>query len=218
MPTDGSPAVALGHGIAVAFSPDNRWVLTVTTKSPGQFVLQPTGAGEARTVTHDQIDHLGGRFLPDGKRVVFLGRESGHASRAYLLDLESGTTKPITPEGVAGRALSPDGKYIVVLSKGTWSEMAGRVVGMRLRSRARKPMTLWLRGPVMGNRFTCAALTSCVRAASTCLMAPARSGRYGKALALRIGPGQKTRPFLSSAATANITHTWLTVRWRTYML
>jgi Tol biopolymer transport system component len=119
-PTDGSPAVALGHGIAVAFSPDNRWVLTVTTKSPGQFVLQPTGAGEARTVTHDQIDHLGGRFLPDGKRVVFLGRESGHASRAYLLDLESGATKPITPEGVAGRALSPDGKYIVVLSKGTW--------------------------------------------------------------------------------------------------
>ncbi len=119
-PTDGSPAIALGHGVAVAFSPDNQWVLTSTTKSPAQFVLQPTGAGESRVVTHDQIDHLGARFLPDGKRAVFLGRESGHAARIYLLDLESGDTKPITPEGVGGRALSPDGKYIVVLAKNVW--------------------------------------------------------------------------------------------------
>ena len=111
-PTDGSPAIALGHGVGVAFSPDNSSVLTATTKSPAQFVLQPTGAGEARTVTHDQIDHLGARFLPDGKRVVFVGRESGHAAHIYLLDLDSGATKPITPEGVVGRALSPDGKFV----------------------------------------------------------------------------------------------------------
>ena len=119
-PTDGSPAIALGHGLGVAFSPDNSSVLTATAKSPAQFVLQPTGAGEARTVTHDQIDHLAARFLPDGKRVVFIGRESGHAAHIYLLDLDSSATKPITPEGVVGRALSPDGKFVVVKSKGTW--------------------------------------------------------------------------------------------------
>ncbi|MGZ4824570.1 MAG: protein kinase domain-containing protein [Terriglobales bacterium] len=119
-PTDGSPAVALGHGTGVAFSPDNLWVLTATLKTPAQFVLQPTGAGEARTVTHDQIDHLGARFLPDGKRVVFLGRETGHAARLYMLDLDSGATKPITPEAVSGRALSPDGKYVVVRWKDSW--------------------------------------------------------------------------------------------------
>jgi eukaryotic-like serine/threonine-protein kinase len=119
-PTDGSPAIALGHGVGIAFSPDNSSVLTATSKSPGQFVLQPTGAGEARTITHDQIDHLGARFLPDGKRVVFTGRESGHAARIYQLDLESSATKPVTPEGVVGRALSPDGEYAVVKSKGVW--------------------------------------------------------------------------------------------------
>jgi len=120
-PTDGSAAVALGHGTGVALSPDNKWALTATLKTPAQFVLQPTGAGEARTITTDQIDHLGGRFLPDGKRIVFAGRESGHAARLYLLDIESGATKAITPEGALGPALSPDGKQIVVRWKAGWA-------------------------------------------------------------------------------------------------
>ncbi len=118
--TDGSPAIALGKGVGVAFSFDNSSVLTSDNKTPSQFTLVPTGAGEPRQVTHDQIDHLGGRFLPDGKRVIFLGRENGHAARLYLLDLDSGATKPLTPEGVAGRALSPDGKHFMAKSKGAW--------------------------------------------------------------------------------------------------
>ncbi|MBV9609862.1 MAG: PD40 domain-containing protein, partial [Acidobacteria bacterium] len=120
-PTDGSPAVALGHGFGVALSPDDAWALTATLSNPSQYVLQPTGAGEPRTVTHDEIDHLPqARFLPDGKRVVFIGRESGHAGRVYLLDVDSGATKALTPEGTVGRALSPDGKYLAVKSNGTW--------------------------------------------------------------------------------------------------
>ena len=119
-PTDGSPAIALGHGFGVAFSPDNKWVLTATVKSPEQFILQPTGAGEPRTISHDQIDHVAAKFLPDGKRIVFYGREPGRPARMFLLDLDSGATKPLTPEGVIGRALSPDGKYIVVKSNEEW--------------------------------------------------------------------------------------------------
>jgi eukaryotic-like serine/threonine-protein kinase len=119
-PLDGGPAIALGHGLGMAFSPDNRWALTIPLGTPGQFVLQPTGAGEPRTLTHDQIDHLNGWFLPDGKRIVFLGRESGHAARLYLLDIDSGTTKPLTPEGVTGRAISWDGNFVVVRGKSGW--------------------------------------------------------------------------------------------------
>ncbi len=119
-PMDGSPAVALGHGRGAAFSPDNKWVLTLTNTTPSQFVLVPTGAGEPRQVTKDQIDHIAGRFLPDGKRVIFLGRETGHAARLYLLDLDSGATKPVTPDGTPGRAVSPDGKYFLARSKGAW--------------------------------------------------------------------------------------------------
>jgi hypothetical protein len=119
-PTDGSPAVALGHGLGVAISADDQWVLTRTLDTPSQFVLQPTGAGEARTVTHDNIDHYGARFLPDGHHVVFVGRAPGHPVRMYRLDLDSGATQPITPDGLTGRALSPDGKYLVVKYKGEW--------------------------------------------------------------------------------------------------
>lgn len=121
-PTDGSPAVALGHGYGVAFSPDNKWVLTATAKSPEQFILQPTGAGEARTLTHDQIDHTEAVFLPDGKRVLFNGREPGRPARLFLLDVDTGATKPVTPEGMVGRALSADGKYFIVKSKDAWAK------------------------------------------------------------------------------------------------
>ena len=119
-PTDGGPAEALGHGTAVALSPDNQWALTATLESPSQFILQPTGAGEPRPLTHDQIDHLDARFLPDGKRLVFLGHEPGRPSRLFLLDLDTGSTKPLTPEGTAGGAVSPDGKFVMVRSQGKW--------------------------------------------------------------------------------------------------
>jgi hypothetical protein len=96
-------------------------VLTAENKTPSQFILIPTGAGEPRKITNDQIDHLAGRFLPDGKHIIFIGRETGHAARIYLFDLGGGTTKTITPEGVTGRALAPDGKHFVAKSKGSWA-------------------------------------------------------------------------------------------------
>lgn len=119
-PTDGAPAVAIGHGVGVTFSPDNKWVLTATLKSPSQFVLQPTGPGESRTLTDDNIDHRGARFLPDGKHIIFVGRESGRAAHMYLLDIETGQTKSITPEGITGQALSTDGKFFLAKQKGEW--------------------------------------------------------------------------------------------------
>ena len=39
--TDGSPAVLLGEGGAVALSPDGKWVIAQTQESPSQFRLLP---------------------------------------------------------------------------------------------------------------------------------------------------------------------------------
>jgi serine/threonine protein kinase/Tol biopolymer transport system component len=126
--TDGSAAFNLGHGYGLALAPDGHSVLAATVKEPRQLVLVPTGAGEARQISHDSIDHFEARFFPDGKRVLFAGQESGHAPRTYVQDLDEATPRAITPEGVWGQVLSPDGARVLVYKKGTpwvWSIEAG---------------------------------------------------------------------------------------------
>jgi serine/threonine protein kinase len=112
--TDGSPAVRLGSGDAQALSPDGKWVVAQRLNpAPAQFVLLPTGAGNGKPVTNDSITHLQARFMPDGKRILFVGFAPGRQPRTYVQDLEGGTPKPVTPEGAAGTLVSPDGAVVV---------------------------------------------------------------------------------------------------------
>src|SRR6266581_27941 len=112
--TDGSPAVRLGDGVSFALSPDQRWVLSGLPKPPVPFNLLPTGAGESRELTHDQINRLWACWFPDGKRVLFSGDEPGKGVRLYVQDMSGGQAKAITNEGVNGSliAISPDGKQV----------------------------------------------------------------------------------------------------------
>lgn len=112
--TDGSPAIRLGDGTGFALSPDERWALAGLPKPPVQFNLLPTGAGEARELTHDQINRLEARWFPDGKRILFSGDEPGKGVRLYVQGVDSAPAKAITNEGVSGSlfTISPDGKQI----------------------------------------------------------------------------------------------------------
>jgi dipeptidyl aminopeptidase/acylaminoacyl peptidase len=114
---DGSPAVRLGDGVSFALSPDGKWVLSGLPKPPVQFNLLPTGAGESKELTHDQINRLWARWFPDGKRVLFAGDEPGKGVRLYVQDLNSGQVKAITGEGVNGSliAISPDGRQVALV-------------------------------------------------------------------------------------------------------
>ncbi|HEV2495552.1 MAG TPA: protein kinase [Terriglobia bacterium] len=113
---DGSPAVRLSEGSGIALSPDGKWVLSRPSGSPAQLVLLPTGPGKPKPFTHDSINHVSGRWLPDGKRVVFLGNEAGHAPRLYLQELSENTARPITPEGIRSNAvISPDGQWVAAV-------------------------------------------------------------------------------------------------------
>jgi eukaryotic-like serine/threonine-protein kinase len=111
--TDGSPPVRIGEGDAMAISPDGKWAITKPAKG-GQLNLVPTGAGEARQLTHDAVSYGAVRFLPDGKRLLASGIEAGHGGRDYLIELSSGDSKPVTPEGIAGTNISPDGRSTTV--------------------------------------------------------------------------------------------------------
>ncbi len=111
--TDGSPPAKIGEGLSLALSPDAKFAITKPAKG-GPLSLVPTGAGEARQLTHDAVSYGGARFLPDGKRLLASGIESGHGTRDYLIDLSTGDSKPITPEGIVGVQVSPDGRSIAV--------------------------------------------------------------------------------------------------------
>ncbi|HYV42203.1 MAG TPA: protein kinase [Thermoanaerobaculia bacterium] len=113
---DGSPPVRLGEGEGLALSPDGKWVLSALVRFPlAPLVLLPTGAGEARPLPKDSLNHdsAPARFFPNGRRVLFTGSEPGHARRAWVQDLEGGKPRPVTPEGVVGTILSPDGRFVL---------------------------------------------------------------------------------------------------------
>jgi len=112
--TDGSPAVRLGTGEGLALSLDGRWVIAQKLDpSPAQLVLMPTGAGQARSLTADDITHVNARFLPDGKRFVFNGFKPGRPPRAWVQSIAGGAPVPFTPEGVTAGPITPDGTKTV---------------------------------------------------------------------------------------------------------
>jgi len=111
--TDGSPPASMGEGDAVAISPDAKWVITKSPKG-GPLNLVPTGAGKSRPLTRDAIVYGIARWLPDGKQLLAIGIEAGHGARDYLIDVGTGASKPITPEGVSGVWLPPDGSSTAV--------------------------------------------------------------------------------------------------------
>jgi Tol biopolymer transport system component/predicted Ser/Thr protein kinase len=115
--TDGSPAVLLGEGGAVALSPDGKWVIAQTQESPSQFRLLPTAAGEPRDLTKDNVNHSWAHWFPDGKRILFSADEPGKGVRFYIYDLGSGKSAAISQEGVNGTAfaLSPDSQQIAAI-------------------------------------------------------------------------------------------------------
>ena len=118
--TDRSPAVQLGDGLPMQFSPDGKWVLTtypsgIKPTSPPQVLLLPTGAGQPVTLTHDSLCHGFVTLLPGGKKMLFEGSEPGRPVRNWVQDIGDSKPHPITPEGTVGKRLSPDGKLLVAV-------------------------------------------------------------------------------------------------------
>jgi len=118
--TDGSPPTRLGEGLARALSPDGKWVITQDLTSTA-LKLVPTGAGDGRTLTHDNISYIGVKYMPDGKHLIATGAEPGKSGRTYLIDAQTGDSKPLTPEGYSGTRFSHDGSKVAMRGPdGAW--------------------------------------------------------------------------------------------------
>ncbi len=112
--TDGSPAVRLGNGAALRFSPDGQWVLATGRVRGKELVLMPIGVGQEIHIPLGGIHaHYAGWF-PDGRSLCITGYEPGRRHRLYRYDLERRTAEPFTDEG-AGMTfskVSPDGRFV----------------------------------------------------------------------------------------------------------
>jgi hypothetical protein len=119
---DGSPPVRLGSGNGVRFSPNGKWALIVYPVSPARFALQPIGPGEARDLPVSNVAPVGtGAWFPDGAAFLFSGTEPGKKIRSYRQDIQGGAPRAVTPEGVEGKLVSPDGKTLVARdAEGKW--------------------------------------------------------------------------------------------------
>ena len=111
---DGSLPIRLGEGSVGGLSPDGKWAVAVFTGNPQHLVLMPTAAGEPRDLAVPALKLQNGaaHFLPDGKHIVFNGNDEGHLGRTYLIDIENGQFRPVTPEGYYATMPSPDSKYL----------------------------------------------------------------------------------------------------------
>ena len=112
---DSSPAVRLGSGSFPRLSPDGKWVAALNNASPEQLELLPVGA-QARQITHDALQHIGVGWVPNEKALVFEASEPNHPPHSFLLNLDDGKSRPITPEGTVGTLVSPDSKYLAALA------------------------------------------------------------------------------------------------------
>jgi len=116
---DGAPAVDLGEGHAVALSPDGRWVLARQRfTNPPRLILFRTGAGESKPVRTGNVEPAErASWMPDGRGILFAGRDAKRPLRTYLYDIDSGRVAAVTPEGVVGTVATPDGTYVFARSR-----------------------------------------------------------------------------------------------------
>jgi eukaryotic-like serine/threonine-protein kinase len=120
--TDGTPAVRLGEGYAIALSPDGKWAIgNVPSPAPGRFVLYPTGLGQ--TMPLDLSPVVATRYMDwlDNGRVFLCGAEPDQPARCYQKNISGGPPVPVTPAGISRGWTARDGRTILAgNAQGQW--------------------------------------------------------------------------------------------------
>ncbi|HUK62712.1 MAG TPA: protein kinase, partial [Dongiaceae bacterium] len=115
---DGSPATRLGDGIAMAFSPDGRSVLSFATGRPTQVMLMPLGAGASGSFRLPDVDtHIGGWF-PDGQHLWLTASRGDEGMRIYRVRTDGSDLTPLTDTGFQsiGVQISQDGSRFAAMN------------------------------------------------------------------------------------------------------
>jgi Tol biopolymer transport system component/DNA-binding winged helix-turn-helix (wHTH) protein len=102
--------------MALAFSPDRKWVAYVSVPDQTLWRSNVDGSERLQLTNGSEMQAFLPRWSPDGKQIVFMGGTPRSNWRAYLIDANGGTPRDVVPEAEAGYdpSWSPDGGYIVV--------------------------------------------------------------------------------------------------------
>ena len=117
---EGGPPVQIGPGLALGMTPDSKYV--VSTRLTGKhttLTMLPVGPGQPKAIDLGNValdiypgQHLS--FSSDGRRIAFTGAKPGSGRAVYVMDLEGGVPRAVSPEGAYSAILSPDGSKVVV--------------------------------------------------------------------------------------------------------
>jgi len=115
--TDGSPPIVLGKGATPKLSPDGKTVAALLYTSHPQVTLYPIGIGEAKTLPLGDLATARWLVWLNARHLLVGGAQAGKNTRAWMLDLDSGTLAPWGPENFYPSAASTDGKRVAGLSQ-----------------------------------------------------------------------------------------------------
>lgn len=113
-PTDGSPPLKLGPGRALAFSPDEKWVVAVLPFDTSVLSLLPVGVGSSKLLPVKDVNIGSARWLRDGKRLVVMGQRKGETQwRLLIVSLDGGALVPLSDSAVTqvGVEVSHDDRF-----------------------------------------------------------------------------------------------------------
>jgi dipeptidyl aminopeptidase/acylaminoacyl peptidase len=113
--TDGSPAIRLGDGKAIALSPDGASAIVIDRESPTQLTILPTGPGQARVVRGGSLTYLSASWFPDGAHLLCGGQEPGRSPALYVQDVAGGVPRRIV-DGADRGVVSPDGRTVASIA------------------------------------------------------------------------------------------------------
>jgi len=118
-PSDGSPAVTLGTGLATALGPDGKRVLSFGPNASIGLGLVPTGTGPTIPVAMAPVVAPSwASFLPGGESFLVAGADESMGVRLWHVATKDGPARAISPPGIDARfssgAPSPDGRTVAV--------------------------------------------------------------------------------------------------------
>jgi hypothetical protein len=98
---DGSPAVRIADGVAMAFMPGGRSVLTIEPTHSRRLSLHPLGAGEPVHIEIGDLQCHFARPMPDGETVVAAANRPGEPLGLHRIAIPSGASERLTSHPVA---------------------------------------------------------------------------------------------------------------------